>query len=46
MKTHRLRPGKKHSLLRRHRWIFESAIVKGDGPEGEYLNRLVVMRKG
>ena len=35
MKTLRLRPGKERSLLRRHPWIFESAIVKGGGDSGE-----------
>ena len=44
--NHRLRPGKERSLLRRNPWIFESAIAKGGGPEGEYLKGLVVMRKG
>ncbi len=35
MKTIRLRPGKERSLLRRHPWIFESAIAKGGGDSGE-----------
>ncbi len=35
MKTLRLRPGKERSLLRRHPWIFESAIAKGGGDAGE-----------
>jgi 23S rRNA (cytosine1962-C5)-methyltransferase len=35
MKTIRLRPGKERSLLRRHPWIFESAIAKGTGDAGE-----------
>ncbi|MDR3371485.1 class I SAM-dependent rRNA methyltransferase [Rhodoferax sp.] len=35
MKTIRLRPGKERSLLRRHPWIFESAIAKGSGDAGE-----------
>ena len=35
MKTIRLRPGKERSLLRRHPWIFESAIAKGGGDGGE-----------
>lgn len=35
MKTLRLRPGKERSLLRRHPWIFESAIAKGGGDTGE-----------
>ncbi len=35
MKTLRLRPGKDRSLLRRHPWIFESAIAKGGGDSGE-----------
>ncbi|MDR6536083.1 class I SAM-dependent methyltransferase [Variovorax soli] len=35
MKTLRLRPGKERSLLRRHPWVFESAIAKGGGDAGE-----------
>ncbi len=35
MKTVRLRAGKERSLLRRHPWIFESAIAKGGGDPGE-----------
>jgi len=35
MKTLRLRPGKDRSLLRRHPWIFDSAIAKGGGDSGE-----------
>ena len=35
MKTLRLRPGKQRSLLRRHPWIFESAIAKGAADSGE-----------
>ncbi|MDM0076138.1 class I SAM-dependent rRNA methyltransferase [Variovorax sp. J2P1-59] len=35
MKILRLRPGKERSLLRRHPWIFESAIAKGGGDAGE-----------
>lgn len=35
MKTIRLREGKERSLLRRHPWIFESAIAKGGGDGGE-----------
>jgi 23S rRNA (cytosine1962-C5)-methyltransferase len=35
MKTIRLRPGKEKSLLRRHPWVFESAIAKGGGDAGE-----------
>jgi 23S rRNA (cytosine1962-C5)-methyltransferase len=35
MKTIRLREGKDRSLLRRHPWIFESAIAKGGGDAGE-----------
>ncbi len=35
MKTIRLRAGKERSLLRRHPWIFESAIAKGGGDAGE-----------
>jgi len=35
MKTIRLRPGKERSLLRRHPWLFESAIAKGAADAGE-----------
>jgi 23S rRNA (cytosine1962-C5)-methyltransferase len=35
MKTIRLREGKERSLLRRHPWIFESAIQRGGGDSGE-----------
>jgi len=35
MKTIRLKEGKERSLLRRHPWIFESAIAKGGGDIGE-----------
>jgi 23S rRNA (cytosine1962-C5)-methyltransferase len=35
MKTLRLRPGKERSLLRRHPWIFDSAIASGGGDAGE-----------
>jgi len=35
MKSIRLRPGKERSLLRRHPWIFESAIGKGSADAGE-----------
>ncbi|MCM2342767.1 class I SAM-dependent rRNA methyltransferase [Rhodoferax sp.] len=35
MKTVRLRAGKERSLLRRHPWIFESAIAKGGADAGE-----------
>jgi 23S rRNA (cytosine1962-C5)-methyltransferase len=35
LKTVRLRAGKERSLLRRHPWIFESAIAKGGGDPGE-----------
>ncbi len=35
MKTIRLRPGKERSLLRRHPWIFDSAIAKGGADPGE-----------
>ncbi|VWX58221.1 Ribosomal RNA large subunit methyltransferase I [Burkholderiales bacterium 8X] len=35
MKTLRLRAGKERSLLRRHPWIFESAIAKGGADAGE-----------
>jgi 23S rRNA (cytosine1962-C5)-methyltransferase len=35
MKTIRLREGKERALLRRHPWIFESAIARGGGDAGE-----------
>ena len=35
MKTIRLRAGRERSLLRRHPWIFESAIAKGGADAGE-----------
>jgi len=35
MKTIQLRAGKERSLLRRHPWIFESAIAKGGADAGE-----------
>ena len=35
MKTIRLRPGKERSLLRRHPWIFESAMASGAADAGE-----------
>ncbi len=35
MKTIHLRPGKERSLLRRHPWIFESAIARGSADAGE-----------
>ena len=35
MKSIRLRPGKDKPLLRRHPWVFESAIAKGGGDPGE-----------
>lgn len=35
MKVLRLRPGKERSLLRRHPWIFESAIARGAADSGE-----------
>ncbi|WP_219210615.1 class I SAM-dependent rRNA methyltransferase [Variovorax boronicumulans] len=35
MKALRLRPGKERSLLRRHPWVFDSAIAKGSGDAGE-----------
>jgi 23S rRNA (cytosine1962-C5)-methyltransferase len=35
LKTIRLRAGKERSLLRRHPWIFESAIAKGTADAGE-----------
>ena len=35
MKSIRLKEGKERALLRRHPWIFESAIAKGGGDPGE-----------
>ncbi len=35
MKVLRLHPGKERSLLRRHPWIFESAIARGGADAGE-----------
>ncbi len=35
MKTIRLRDGKERSLLRRHPWIFDSAVARGGGDPGE-----------
>ncbi|GAC1605479.1 MAG: 23S rRNA (cytosine(1962)-C(5))-methyltransferase RlmI [Ramlibacter sp.] len=35
MKSLRLKDGKERSLLRRHPWIFESAIARGGGDPGE-----------
>ena len=35
MKTLRLKPGKEKSLLRRHPWVFDSAIASGGGDAGE-----------
>ncbi len=35
MKTIRLRDGKERSLLRRHPWIFDSAVARGGGDSGE-----------
>ena len=35
MKTIRLKPGKERSLLRRHPWLFESAIADGSAEVGE-----------
>ncbi|MDO8249616.1 MAG: class I SAM-dependent methyltransferase [Rhodoferax sp.] len=35
MKTIQLRAGKERSLLRRHPWLFESAIAKGSADPGE-----------
>ncbi|MEI8327165.1 MAG: 23S rRNA (cytosine(1962)-C(5))-methyltransferase RlmI, partial [Betaproteobacteria bacterium] len=35
MKTIRLREGKERSLLRRHPWVFESALAKGAADVGE-----------
>ncbi|MGE0330664.1 MAG: class I SAM-dependent rRNA methyltransferase [Ramlibacter sp.] len=35
MKTIRLKPGKERSVLRRHPWIFDSAIARGGADAGE-----------
>jgi 23S rRNA (cytosine1962-C5)-methyltransferase len=35
MKTIRLKEGKERSLLRRHPWIFDSAIARGGADAGE-----------
>ncbi|MFZ3121232.1 MAG: class I SAM-dependent methyltransferase [Variovorax sp.] len=35
MKILRLKPGKEKSLLRRHPWVFESAIARGGADPGE-----------
>ncbi len=35
MKVIRLREGRERSLLRRHPWIFDSAVAKGGGDAGE-----------
>ncbi len=35
MKTIRLKPGKERSLLRRHPWVFDSAIARGGADPGE-----------
>lgn len=35
MKVIRLRPGRERSLLRRHPWIFDSAVARGGGDPGE-----------
>ncbi len=35
MKSIRLRPGKERSLLRRHPWIFDTAIARGGADPGE-----------
>ena len=35
MKTIRLKEGKERSLLRRHAWVFESAIARGGADPGE-----------
>ena len=35
MKTIRLKDGKERSLLRRHPWIFDSAIARGGADPGE-----------
>ena len=38
MKTIRLKPGKERSLLRRHPWIFDSAIARGSADPGETVS--------
>src|SRR3954469_12301781 len=35
MKAIRLREGRERSLLRRHPWIFDSAVARGGGDSGE-----------
>ena len=35
MKTIRLKEGKERSLLRRHPWVFDSAVARGGGDSGE-----------
>jgi 23S rRNA (cytosine1962-C5)-methyltransferase len=35
MKSIRLKPGKERSLLRRHPWVFDSAVARGGGDPGE-----------
>ena len=35
MKTIRLKPGKERSALRRHPWIYDSAIARGGADAGE-----------
>ena len=35
MKVIRLKPGKERSALRRHPWIYDSAIAKGGADAGE-----------
>jgi len=35
MKSIRLKPGKERSLLRRHPWVFDSAIARGGADPGE-----------
>ena len=35
MKSLRLKPGKERSLLRRHPWVFDGAIARGNGDSGE-----------
>ena len=35
MKSIRLKPGKERSLQRRHPWVFDGAIAKGDADAGE-----------
>jgi hypothetical protein len=48
MKTIKLKPGKERSLLRRHPWIFDTAVATGkaDGGEGGLLAHVQNSRAG